>query len=692
MSQLFSLLGNRAFNSNGYVVPGAQLTFYVSGTTTPAPIYTSSALTTEHANPVVANGAGRFPSIYLDPAVSYRYVLTDEDGASLGEDVDPYTVLAELAAPVGLFSHIATTTIPAYINRLTTDGYRTVGKGAATYFRWAVPMATLPAVGAGENAWWATSVDGARWYPDPVNLNFLQFGAYGDYDPATGTGSDDYPAFLAYRSHSVWGRDDDGFAAFYRTLPRLRIPWSSGYYSSDTFDFDFGTVHWIGDGLGAQNGGNPVNFAFAPGKTGFRTHYANTEEETTRASGVSAIGSVFWNILASTRGAGASTTADGWRLRCQTSLINCSATGFIRHGCNVTASAGGGGAAEGNANLFYIEGGNYTRNGQCGIFVDGADANAGNIRRVNTSFNGTWGIHDSSFLGNYIVGVHADSNGIKGAGPSYAPNAWGNFCSYGGNRYSVVPGQATAASTTTPGTNSAIWRFVEAGAATADCPTWVTGQAWTVGGPYYSDDANCTTTFASCYSEQIGGPSWLSAGANAIGGTHAARVASGARMSVNNYRYTATAIGSYVSNSAGDLFTFVLGGDPETNGQIATFGRSAVGTASWAMNLDANNALFLNFNGGANSSPYKFYGNATATRVSFSFETPQGVYISSAAGSYTTAAAAMPATGTYTQGAFVRNTGGTVSAGKILLGWYRLTTGSAHVSGTDWSPCYVTNS
>jgi hypothetical protein len=593
---------------------------------------------------------------------------------------------------VGLFTALSALTIPAGVNRIRTNGYRSTGRGAADYFRWAGPMATLPAVGAGENAWWAQSADGARWYPDPVNLDFLQFGAYGDFDPATGTGSDDYPAFLAYRSHSVWGRDDDGFAAFYRTLPRLRIPWSSGYYSSDTFDFDFGTVHWIGDGLGAQNGGNPTIFVFAAGKTGFRTHYANTEEETTRTAGVSAIGSVFENILAATRGAGASTTADGWRLRCETKLINCSATGFIRHGCNITASSGGGGAAEGNANLFYVEGGNYTRNGQCGIFIDGADVNAGVVTRVNVGFNGTWGIHDSSFLGNWIAGCHADSNGIKTAGPTYALNAKGNFCSYGGNRYSVVPGQATAASTTTPGTDSAVWHYVSAGAATADCPAWTTGQAWTVGGPYYTDDANCSTTFASCYSEQIGGPSWLSPGAAATGGTHAAGVARGARMSVNNYRFTVTELGSYNANIAGDIFSFFLGGSPEASGQIATFGRSAVGTASWSMNLDANNALFLSFNGGANSSPYKFYNSATSGRISYSFETPQGIYISSAAGSYSSAAAAMPSSGTYTQGAFIRNTGGTVSAGKILLGWYRLTTGSAHVSGTDWSPCYVTNS
>jgi hypothetical protein len=49
-----------------------------------------------------------------------------------------------------------------------------------------------------------------------------------------------------------------------------------------------------------------------------------------------------------------------------------------------------------------------------------------------------------------------------------------------------------------------------------------------------------------------------------------------------------------------------------------------------------------------------------------------------------TASTAMPSTGTYLAGAFVRNTGATYSSGRMILGWHRMTTGSAHVAGTDW--------
>jgi hypothetical protein len=50
----------------------------------------------------------------------------------------------------------------------------------------------------------------------------------------------------------------------------------------------------------------------------------------------------------------------------------------------------------------------------------------------------------------------------------------------------------------------------------------------------------------------------------------------------------------------------------------------------------------------------------------------------------------MPTSGTYLAGQVVYNLTPAVAAGKVLIGWARLTTGSAHVAGTDWSPLYCT--
>lgn len=88
-AERFYLPSPTVANSNGFAVAGALANFYLTGTTTRTPTYTTSALSTQHANPVIADSAGRFPNIYLDDAVTYRLVITDPDGVTI-VDTDPY--------------------------------------------------------------------------------------------------------------------------------------------------------------------------------------------------------------------------------------------------------------------------------------------------------------------------------------------------------------------------------------------------------------------------------------------------------------------------------------------------------------------------------------------------------------------------------------------------------------------------
>lgn len=88
MAALFSNPEYRAFDDNGNPLPGALLNFYLTGTTTPTDTYTDNALTTPHANPVVADAGGQFPAIYLDPTTTYRAIL--EDALLVQQwDIDP---------------------------------------------------------------------------------------------------------------------------------------------------------------------------------------------------------------------------------------------------------------------------------------------------------------------------------------------------------------------------------------------------------------------------------------------------------------------------------------------------------------------------------------------------------------------------------------------------------------------------
>jgi hypothetical protein len=75
-------------DSVGRPISGAQAYFYLTSTLTLTDTYTTSALSVANANPVVADSAGRFPPIYLDPTVSYRLRVFDAAGV-LVSDRDP---------------------------------------------------------------------------------------------------------------------------------------------------------------------------------------------------------------------------------------------------------------------------------------------------------------------------------------------------------------------------------------------------------------------------------------------------------------------------------------------------------------------------------------------------------------------------------------------------------------------------
>ena len=75
-------------NAGGVPYSGAKYTFYLTGTSTLASVYTDSALTTPHANPVVADANGVFAPIWLDPSKTYRARLTTSSDVLI-EDVDP---------------------------------------------------------------------------------------------------------------------------------------------------------------------------------------------------------------------------------------------------------------------------------------------------------------------------------------------------------------------------------------------------------------------------------------------------------------------------------------------------------------------------------------------------------------------------------------------------------------------------
>jgi hypothetical protein len=96
-------------NAVGAPISGAKARFYLTQTTNNATTYSDSALTTPNTNPVIADSAGRFPPIYLNPDVSYRLQILDASNvlivdrdpiytAGESSDGDSWLVLSNVAA------------------------------------------------------------------------------------------------------------------------------------------------------------------------------------------------------------------------------------------------------------------------------------------------------------------------------------------------------------------------------------------------------------------------------------------------------------------------------------------------------------------------------------------------------------------------------------------------------------------
>lgn len=75
-----------AEDANGDRIAGARLYFYdfdTEATTDLKPIYTTSALSVQHANPVVADASGIFAAIWADTTEEFTVVVADADGAPI---------------------------------------------------------------------------------------------------------------------------------------------------------------------------------------------------------------------------------------------------------------------------------------------------------------------------------------------------------------------------------------------------------------------------------------------------------------------------------------------------------------------------------------------------------------------------------------------------------------------------------
>lgn len=161
---------------SGEAIPGALLGFFVSPGTTPAPTYSDQALTTPNSNPVVADGNGGFPSIFLDTSILYRVVLSyPSDGINPPVEIwtaDPVSGAIFVGGGLVLetVAVLQATSIAGSVNSLEVLNYYAYDGVRQTYKRSVAPS------GAGK----VQSADGAWWMLVGTIFNVKQFGAKGD--------------------------------------------------------------------------------------------------------------------------------------------------------------------------------------------------------------------------------------------------------------------------------------------------------------------------------------------------------------------------------------------------------------------------------------------------------------------------------------------------------------------------------
>lgn len=372
------------------------------------------------------------------------------------------------------------------------------------------PVAAIDAIEAGGHRYQVaasgatdhqlTTAGGVKLYVRPGPDGVHSFAAM---NPAADGVTNDYAKLRALLDAVATGG-----SAMYKSGPSVFLP-NGTYFIGQTIEINTATRLW-GNSSGMAYDSGP-SLIFPTDTVGITINRHNTRGGTTATSGTAADSTILEGIkLYST--VGTDTTKHGIWMRARAVIRNCFVSNFSGSGLCIAAAAGAGGAAEGNANCFRVEGGRF-EGCEHGILATGPDANAGTIIGVDASGNRRWGFWDNSLLGNAWIGCHAEANGLHGATGRSA------YALFGGAYYHAVPAATeTQLRTTTPGTNTAVWR---------QCGTTAFAIAWTgsnpvgtyrPGGGYHSDNANCRATFVGCYVEGSQGLTWFSQHTLSLGG------------------------------------------------------------------------------------------------------------------------------------------------------------------------------
>lgn len=359
------------FDAAGNPLIGGKLYSYAAGTSTPLATYTDYSGGIANSNPIVLDARGE-ANVWLAGSSAYKFVLKDSNDVIIwtvdninNTASDPLTLLAAS-------------------NGSSLVGFIQSGTGAVA----------------------RTVQDKSR---DIVNLNdFLSAAQKADIAAHT----------MLIDCSAAWNAAVASFpeqatspldATYYSSAGTLVLPAGTIYFAS-TRNIER-NIRILGQSSPDGNSFGATRLAFAANTDGLVVQRYNTG-----SSGKGGDGAIIENIAIctktyiSTGGTIPTGTGSGIWLRARATIRNCTTAGFAEYGVKIIASSGGGGTAEGNANCWKIQNLRTIENRLDGLYVNGADANAGTGLSIDASSNLGRGIYDASFLGNTFVGCHTASN------------------------------------------------------------------------------------------------------------------------------------------------------------------------------------------------------------------------------------------------------------------------------------------
>lgn len=244
------------------------------------------------------------------------------------------------------------------------------------------------------------------------------------------------------------------------------------------------TVILQGTGGGGGLAGVPsaTQLVFPANTTGIYIDQSNTLACTAAAGTTGAAGTVIRDLAIVSTSSTAGSAGDGIHMCVRAAIERVNVYGFPNNGIWVDGVAG-------FANEVKLDTVNLdSAVSDWGLYVKGANGNAGTFTAIGVLNSGGGGIYDGSFLGNTWTGAHVDTADALGLG----------WVTSGGHIYSLINMTVGIGASTTPGTNAAVWYDMGTGSGP---PAWSGSGTYQVSAPIFADGANTRSVWTDPYVE-----------------------------------------------------------------------------------------------------------------------------------------------------------------------------------------------